>query len=70
LAGYRYADIVNATTLRQSFDARGCSLKKILVHSPKNPQKTQKFHKDPKKSPQNPKIIKNPKNPTIFGGIY
>jgi hypothetical protein len=40
---------------------RGCSLKKILVHSPKKSEKSEK-------NPKNPK--KNPKNPTIFGGIH
>jgi hypothetical protein len=52
-------------------NSRGCSLKKILVHSPKKSEKSKKNPKNPKKIQ---KIHKNPpkikKNPTIFGGIY
>jgi hypothetical protein len=56
--------------------ARGCSLKKIFVHSPKKSEKSvkikkirkksKKFHKNPKiikkiqKIHKNPKILKNP----------
>jgi hypothetical protein len=64
--------------------SRGCSLKKILVHSPKKSQKIPKIRKKTKnptnpkypqkwkKFPKNPfkKIHKNPKNPTILGAKY
>ena len=43
--------------LCQLLFARGCSLKKILVHPPKKSQKSEKNPKNPKK------IKKNPKNP-------
>jgi hypothetical protein len=42
-----------------------------VVRSPARGMFTQKNPRTlPKKIRKNPKIVKNPKNPTIFGGIY
>jgi hypothetical protein len=68
----------NSTVLIRVADARGCSLKKILVHSPKKSEKPEENPKNPRKilgkseeNPKNPpkitkktrKIQKRPKNP-------
>ena len=49
--------------LCQLLFARGCSLKKILVHPPKKSQKSEKIKKIQKKSKKSEKNPKNPKNP-------